>query len=135
MANEEHLRADLNASYLPSAYAALVDKVVDEKAVLFQVATILNVSAKDVRVPLWVSDPGSDFAAEGASIPLTAAGVSELVIAPVKVAARIEVTNEALADVNVDLANQFGNALARSIVAKVDGRFFSTTAAVSGTSF
>lgn len=136
MANEEHLRSDLNASYLPSDFAPLLDTVVDEKSVMFQVATVLNTNAKEVRIPLWTDDPNSDFAAEGAVIPLTAAGVSELVVVPVKVASRIEVTNEALGDtVNVDLANQFGKALARSIVNKIDGRFFSSTAAVSGTSF
>ncbi len=135
MANEEHLRADLNASYLPSDYAPLLDTVVDESAVLFQVATVLNTNAKEIRIPIWADDPDSEFSAEGATIPLTAAGVSELVITPVKVASRIEVSSEALADANSDLANQFGKALARSIINKVDGRFFSSTAAVSGTSF
>lgn len=135
MANEEHLRADLNTSFLPSDYAGLVDTVVDEKSILFQIATVLNTNAKEVRVPLWIDDPNSDFSAEGAVIPLTAAGVSELVITPVKVASRIEVTNEAVGDANVDLANQFGKSLARSIVNKIDSRFFSSSAAVAGTSF
>ncbi|MGV0811748.1 phage major capsid protein [Mycolicibacterium boenickei] len=135
MANEEILRSDLNATYLPSDHAGLIDLVVDEKSVLFQVATVLNTDSKEIRVPLWTADPGSDFSAEGAVIPLTAGGVSELVITPVKVAARIEASNEAVGDASPDLLGLYGKGLARSIVGKIDGRFFSSTAAVSGTSF
>jgi len=136
MANEEHLRSDLNASYLPSDYMGLIDLVVDEKSIMFQVSTVLNTQEKQIRIPVWTDDPNSDFAAEGATIPLTAAGVSETVIDPVKVAARIEVTNEALGDTTtVNLDGQFGKALSRSIINKIDGRFFSSSAAVSGTSY
>lgn len=129
------LRSDLNAAFLPTDHAALVDLVVDEKSVLFQVATLLNTVEATVRVPLWVEDPGSDFAAEGATIPLTGAAVSELVIKPVKVAARNQLSNEAAADANPDILNLHGAGLARSIAKKIDARFFSATAAVADVSF
>lgn len=135
MANEEILRSDLNSTYLPSDRAGLVDLVVDEKSVLFQVATVLNTSNHEVRVPLWTDDPDSDFSAEGGVIPLTAGDVDELVITPVKIAARVELSNEAVGDSNPDILSLYGKGLARSVVAKIDGRFFSSTAAVSGTSF
>ena len=70
-------------TYLPSDHVDLVDLVVDEKSVLFQVATIINTDKNDVRVPTWVTDPASDFTAEGAVIPLTEGAVGELVIKPV----------------------------------------------------
>ncbi|MGQ9348815.1 phage major capsid protein [Mycolicibacterium gilvum] len=135
MANEEVLRSDLNNTYLPSDHAGLVDLVVDEKSVLFQVATVLNTDKHEVRVPLWIQDPGVDFSAEGGVIPLTAGDVDELVITPVKIGARVELTNEAIGDSTPAVLDLYGKSLARSIVNKVDAQFFSSSAAVAGTSY
>lgn len=134
MANEV-MRSTLNETYLPSDHAGLVDLVVDEKSVLFQIATVLNTDKQDVRVPLWTNDPDVDFTAEGAVIPLTQGAVAELVISPVKVAARVELTNEAVMDSTPAVLDIYGRSLARSIVNKTDARFFSSSAAVPAVSF
>jgi hypothetical protein len=65
----------------------------------------------------------------------TAGAVSELIVTPVKVAARVELTNEAVMDSTPAVLDIYGRSLARSIINKVDGRFFSSDAAVAGTSF
>ncbi|MBS4103967.1 phage major capsid protein [Tsukamurella paurometabola] len=128
-------RNDLNRSFLPTDFGPLVDNVVDEKSLMLRISTVVSTDKQDVRFPIWQSDPDSDFSAEGATIPLTAGAVGELIVQPVKIAARSILTNEAVADSSPSVLEMYSKGIARSIAVKADAQFFSDSAAVANVSY
>jgi len=123
------LNTTLQNAFTPEDYGKLVDAEVNDKAVAFQAATVVNTSKHQVRFPVLVSDPETGWYAENSPITLVDPETNEVVVVPAKVAGLTQVSNESVEDTDPAVAAMIGKALARDIGKKVDAAFFGSTVA------
>ncbi|WP_199255619.1 phage major capsid protein [Mycolicibacterium mengxianglii] len=121
------LNSGLQAAFTPDQYGALVDVVIAEKSIAFQVGTVISTGSETIRFPKITADPATGWYAENTQISLTDPTTNELVVAPKKVAGLTQISNEAAEDSNPAVAELVGRSLARSIAKKVDSAFFGNT--------
>lgn len=121
------LNSNLAQGWTPEDYGQLIDTVLAEKSIAFQVGTVVQTSSETIRFPMITADPAVGWYAENSQITLADPTTSELVITPKKVAGLTQISNEAAEDTNPAVATQIGTSLARSIAKKVDAAFFGNT--------
>lgn len=113
----------------PESVQALVVEPVSRQSVAFQVSTVVNISTEATRFPKVTGDPDAAWTPEGTEIPVDGLEVDEVVAQPVKLAALSVVTSELAADSTPAAERVIGDAITRSIVAKVDAAYFADTTA------
>lgn len=121
------LNSGLQTAWTPEDYGKLIDTVIAEKSIAFQVGTVISTSSETIRFPRLTADPAVGWYAENTQISLTDPTTNELVVTPKKVAGLTQISNEAADDSNPAVADQVGRSLARSIAKKVDAAFFGNT--------
>lgn len=123
------LNSNLAQAWTPEDYGKLIDLVLAEKSIAFQVGTVVQTGSETIRFPMLTADPAVGWYAENTQISLTDPTNSELVITPKKVAGLDQTSNEAKDDSNPAVAEVIGRGLARSIAKKIDAAFFANTTA------
>jgi len=123
------LNSNLNTSWTPEQYGALIDLVIAEKSAAFQAGTVVSTSSETIRFPKLTADPAVAWTAENTQISLTDPTTDELIVVPKKVAGLTQISNEAAQDTNPAVADQIGRGLARNIAKKIDSSFFGNTVA------
>jgi len=121
------LNSNLAQAWTPEDYGKLIDLVVAEKSIAFQVGTVVQTGSETVRFPMLTADPATGWYAENSQISLTDPTNTELVITPKKVAGLTQTSNEAIEDSNPAVAEVIGRGLGRSIAKKIDAAFFANT--------
>jgi HK97 family phage major capsid protein len=108
----------------PDQIESLIVRPVETASVAMQVATLINTSATDTRIPRVMSDPSASWVAENAEIGASDPTVDDIVITPKKLAGLTVLSNESVADSNPAAASIVGDGLTRDIAKKVDIAFF-----------
>lgn len=121
------LNSGLQTAWTPEDYGKLIDTVIAEQSIAFQVGTVISTGSETIRFPRITADPAVAWYAENTQISLTDPTTNELVVTPKKVAGLTQISNEAADDSNPAVADQVGRTLARSIAKKIDAAFFGNT--------
>ena len=121
------MNSNLQQAWTPEDYGRLVDITVEAKSAAFLLGTVVNTSLQSIRFPVLQADPATGWVGENATIPLADPDTDEVVVTPLKVAGRTQVSNEAAQDSRPEVANQIGLGLARDIARKIDAAFFANT--------
>lgn len=121
------LDSNLSTAWTPEAYGQLIDKVIAAKSIAFQSGTLVTTANESIRFPMWTADPAVGWYAENTQISLTDPSTDELVVTPKAVKGLTQISTEAAEDSNPAVADQVGQALARSIAKKIDSAFFGNT--------
>jgi HK97 family phage major capsid protein len=112
----------------PAQVAELLVQPVSTESVAMQVASVVNTGSSVYRIPLVTADPQASWVAEGAEIAPSDAVLSEVEVAPSKVAGLTIITRELAEDSSPEAAQTVGAGLARDIARKVDAAFFGSLA-------
>lgn len=110
----------------PDQVGALLVQPALSMSVAAQVATIVNTTAHNYRVPIVTADPTAAWVAEGAEIPVSDPTIQEVMITPAKLAGLSVITRELAEDSSPAAAQAVGEGLARDIARKLDAAFFGT---------
>lgn len=121
------LNSGLATAWTPEAYGQLIDRVVAAKSIAFQAGTLVTTANESIRFPMLTADPAVGWYAENTQISLTDPSTDELVVTPKAVKGLTQISTEAAEDTNPAVADQVGQALARSIAKKIDSAFFGNT--------
>lgn len=121
------LNSGLDTAWTPDGYGQLIDKVIAAKSVAFQAGTLVTTANESIRFPVLTADPAVGWYAENTQISLTDPSTDELVVTPKAVKGLTQISTEAAEDSNPAVADQVGQALARSIAKKIDSAFFGNT--------
>ncbi|BDZ57869.1 phage major capsid protein [Barrientosiimonas endolithica] len=101
----------------------LIQSVVNA-SVAAQVATVVNISTHDFRMPVVTKDPTASWTAEGEEITPSDMTMEEASSTPSKVAGLSIITRELANDSSPAAAEAIGQGLAREIARQVDRAFF-----------
>ncbi|CAJ1504166.1 phage major capsid protein [[Mycobacterium] holstebronense] len=121
------LNSNLAGAWTPEAYGQLIDQVIAAKSIAFQAGTLVSTTNESIRFPMLTADPAVGWYAENTQISLTDPSTDELVVTPKAVKGLTQISTEAAEDSNPAVADQVGQALARSIAKKIDAAFFGNT--------
>lgn len=113
----------------PEDVQALVVEPVTRQSVAFQVSTPVPTNSKEVRFPVLTDDPTAEWVDEGDELNVDDAAFDDLVVTPKKIAAITAVTSELATDSSPEAQAVIGEALVRSLTAKIDSAFFGNTVA------
>jgi HK97 family phage major capsid protein len=124
-------QSTINASSIlrPEDVQALVVEPVTQQSVAFQVSTPVPTESKEVRFPILTDDPTAAWVDEGEELNVDDAQFDDLVVTPKKIAAITAVTSELATDSSPEAQAVIGDALVRSLTAKIDSAFFGNTVA------
>ncbi|CAB0812194.1 hypothetical protein FRC0191_01883 [Corynebacterium diphtheriae] len=120
-------------SFTPTQVEDLIVLPLLNESVAMSVSDVLRPSVgKTVELPIILDDAPKDatnadpgWVAEGAEIPLVSTPVEQaLALLHHKIAARIEVPWERIADTSYDVKNEYGNSLVRRLVNIIDRAYF-----------
>lgn len=107
--------------------SALVIRPLMEQSIAAQVATIVPITAHDLRVPIATADPTAAWTAEGAEIAVSDPTITELLVTPKKLAGLTVITNELASDSSPAALQVVGDGLVRDLKRKLDAAFFGNT--------
>lgn len=113
----------------PEDVQTLVVEPVTRESVAFQVSTPVPTLSKEVRFPILTDDPTAAWVDEGDELNVDDADFDDLVVTPKKIAAITAVTSELATDSSPEAQAVIGEALVRSLTAKIDSAFFGNTVA------
>lgn len=108
----------------PEEVADLVVRPVDQASVAVAASTVISTNASSTRIPVVTSDPSAGWVAEGAEIPLTDLGTTELDVVPRKLAALTVISRELSEDSSPAARETVGQAMARDMARKLDQAFY-----------
>lgn len=111
----------------PEEVGDLVVRPVERESVALQVSTVVKTKSPEFRIPIVTTDSTAAWTPEGDEITPTNPGVSELVVAPKKVAALTIISNELANDSSPEAAQIVGDSIARDIAKKLDAAYFTST--------
>jgi len=115
-------------AFLPETVGAMVLALVREQSRTAQVATVESISTASIAYPKVTSDVPVSWLAEGASFPVDAPGLDELIVRPSKVGGMTKLSTEAFTD-SPNAPGTVAESLAASIAASIDRAFVTTVAA------
>lgn len=113
----------------PEDIHSLIVEPVTRESVAFQVSTPVPTNSKEVRFPILTDDPTAAWVDEGDELNVDDAEFDDLVVTPKKIAAITAVTSELATDSSPEAQAVIGEALVRSLTAKIDSAFFGNTVA------
>lgn len=113
----------------PEDVGDLIIRPVERESVALQVSTVVKTKSPDFRIPIITADSAAAWTPEGDDITPTSPSVTELVVAPKKVAALTIISNELANDSSPEAAQVVGDSIARDIAKKLDAAFFTNTTA------
>jgi len=118
-----------NASSIlrPEDVHELLIEPVQRESVAFAASTPVTTSAPEVRFPKLTADPTAGWVAEGEEITVDDAEFGDITVKPAKVAAITAVSVELAADSSPEASKVIGQALVRSLTAKIDQAWFAAT--------
>ncbi|MGO1950214.1 MAG: phage major capsid protein [Mycobacteriaceae bacterium] len=110
---------------VPETWATdLITEPVKSQSVASIVAGAYSATGRLLHVPKILEDPSAAWVAEGEEITESTPKLGEITVSPSKVAGIVPVSNEVIADGDVEALNMAGRGLARDIARKVDAAFF-----------
>lgn len=111
----------------PEDVHSLIVEPVTRESVAFAVSTPVQTNSKEVRFPILTDDPTAEWVDEGEELNVDDAAFDDLVVTPKKIAAITAVTSELATDSSPEAQAVIGEALVRSLTAKIDSAFFGDT--------
>ncbi|MBN7304341.1 phage major capsid protein [Mycobacteroides abscessus subsp. bolletii] len=111
----------------PEQVEDLVIQPVTQTSVALQVSSVVRTTSKSTRFPVLTDDPTGAWTPEGAEIAVSDAEFEEIDCEPKKVAGLTVISSELAADADPDASKTIGDALVRSLVAKIDAAFFAAS--------
>ena len=97
-------------------------------AVATRVSTITRTTSHNTRYPVVVSDPVTNWTAEGAEITISEPDLTEVVVTPSKLAGLTVVSNELVNDSDPSALDVVGDGLVRDLQVRLDAAYFGDTA-------
>jgi HK97 family phage major capsid protein len=92
-----------------------------------QIATVVQTSSGEFRIPIVTNDAIAAWTPEGSDITPSDAGVDEITVKPDKLAALSIISNELANDSSPAARELVGNSIGRDLARKVDAAFFAHT--------
>jgi HK97 family phage major capsid protein len=108
----------------PEQVAALVVQPLIDKAVATQVATTVQITSHDLRIPVVQGDPTAAWVPEGTEIPASDSELAEVRITPAGLKALSVISNELADDSSPAALQVVGDGLVRDLTRRVDEAFF-----------
>ena len=121
-----------NSPWSAQQYAAFVLQNIEQQAALLASgATLIPITGKSAHVPRLLSNGNASWVAELAPIPSSAPDADTVILTPRKLANLVSLSNEAIADSNVNVLNGVGLAMTRASARAVDAQAFSANPATA----